>query len=83
MAVQPPTPSVKAPTVVTTSQELSPVIIEAQRILKEMVAQIPKSVTGIERQMMISDMMTRTDETTETAPSRDAMSARAGQAPPR
>jgi len=42
---------------------MPPVITEAQKILKEIAAQIPKSVMGLERQMMISDMMTRTDET--------------------
>ncbi|MBN1397844.1 MAG: Flp pilus assembly complex ATPase component TadA [Bacteroidetes bacterium] len=30
-----------------------------------MASQFPKSVTGLERQMMISDIMTRTDETTK------------------
>ncbi len=30
-----------------------------------MASQLPKTVTGLERQMMISDVMTRTDETTK------------------
>jgi twitching motility protein PilT len=59
-------PSPKAPPVVTTSPELPPIIIEAHRILKEMASQLPTSVTGLERQMMISDVMTRTDETIKT-----------------
>jgi twitching motility protein PilT len=47
------------------SQELPPFIMEAQKVLKEMAAQLPITVTGLERQMMISDVMTRTDETTK------------------
>lgn len=65
MAVQPPTSASKAPTIAITSQELPPVAIEAQKILKEMSSQLPITVTGLERQMMISDVMTRTDETTK------------------
>lgn len=42
--------------------ELSPVIVEGHKILKEAAATLPKSVTGLERQMMIGDMITRMDE---------------------
>ena len=66
MAVQSPTPSSKAPPVVTTLSELPPVITEGQKILKDMVSHLPASVKGLERQMMISDVMTRTDETVKT-----------------
>jgi twitching motility protein PilT len=65
MISQPPSPSPKGPPAVSLSSELPPVVIDAKRILKEMASQLPKSVTGLERQMMISDVMTRTDETTK------------------
>jgi twitching motility protein PilT len=63
MTPQPPLPSPKESPAVSTPSELPPVVIDAIRILKEMASQLPKSVTGLERQMMISDVMTRTDET--------------------
>jgi twitching motility protein PilT len=53
-----------APTVFVT-HELSQVVIDAQKILKEMSAQLPRTVLGLERQMMISDAITRTDESTK------------------
>jgi twitching motility protein PilT len=65
MAVQLKMPSPNIPSVAPISSDLPPVITEAQKILKEMAAQLPKTVTGLERQMMISDVMTRTDETTK------------------
>jgi twitching motility protein PilT len=65
MIPQPPLPSPKAPPAVALSPELPPVVVDAKRILKEMASQLPKSITGLERQMMISDVMTRTDETTK------------------
>ena len=65
MALQPPLSSTQEPPAVSLSADLPPVVIDAKRILKEMAAQLPKSVTGLERQMMISDVMTRTDETTK------------------
>jgi twitching motility protein PilT len=65
MALQPPLPSPQEPPNVSMSPDLPPVVIDAKRILKEMASQLPKSVTGLERQMMISDVMTRTDETTK------------------
>jgi twitching motility protein PilT len=61
MSVQPQSPPPKAPTV-STSEPL-PVIVEAQKILKEIAAQLPSTVQGLERQMMIGDALTRTDET--------------------
>lgn len=54
-AAAPATPSVSQP-------ELSPVIVEGHKVLKEAAATLPKSVTGLERQMMIGDMITRMDE---------------------
>jgi twitching motility protein PilT len=61
MAVQPQAPPPKPP--VVTTVELPPVVIEAQKILKEIAATLPQSVQGLERQMMIGDTLTRTDET--------------------
>lgn len=65
MATQVTVPSSNIPPVASPQLELPPVVLEAQRILREMAAQLPKTVTGLERQMMISDVMTRTDETTK------------------
>lgn len=61
MAVQPQAPPPKPP-VVTTS-EPPPVVVEAQKILRDIAATLPQSVQGLERQMMIGDTLTRTDET--------------------
>ena len=47
-----------------TPVELAPVVIEGQKILKEIAATLPGSVTGLERQMMIGDSLSRIDETT-------------------
>jgi twitching motility protein PilT len=63
MTTQSTMPLPKQTPAVTASLELPPVVVEAQRILKEMASQLPVTVTGLERQMMISDVMTRTDET--------------------
>jgi hypothetical protein len=63
MTVQPPLTSPKESPAVSSPTELPPVVIDGMRILKEMASQLPKSVTGLERQMMISDVMTRLDET--------------------
>jgi len=52
----PPKPSVTAPV------EMPAHVIEAQKILKEVAATLPSSVTGLERQMMIGDTLTRMDE---------------------
>jgi twitching motility protein PilT len=65
MAAQVTNPPPKIQPTATISSDVSPVVIEAQRILKEIASQFPKTVTGLERQMMISDSMTRTDETTK------------------
>jgi twitching motility protein PilT len=58
-----PLPSPKESPPITISPDLPPVVLDARKILKEMASQLPKSTTGLERQMMISDIMTRTDET--------------------
>ncbi len=62
MAVQPQVVPPKAPPVAA-PVDPSPVIAEAQKILKEIASQIPGTVQGLERQMMIGDSLTRTDET--------------------
>ena len=39
-----------------------PFVSEARRLLKEFAAQLPTTVTGLERQMMIGDVLGRMDE---------------------
>lgn len=63
MIPQTPLPSLKQSPAVSMPLDLPPIVVDARKILKEMASQLPKSVTGLERQMMISDVMTRTDET--------------------
>jgi twitching motility protein PilT len=65
MASQSVLPSPKESPPAPLPVELPPIVTDAIRILKEMASQLPKSITGLERQMMISDVMTRTDETTK------------------
>ncbi len=63
MAVQsPPQAQTIKPPVVATN-EPPPVVVDAQKILKELASQLPSTVQGLERQMMIGDALTRTDET--------------------
>ncbi len=45
--------------------ELSPVILEGHKVLKEVAATLPQTVTGLERQMMIGDTLSRVDETSK------------------
>ncbi len=63
MAVQsqPSLQTIRPPAV--SSNEPPPVVAEAQKILKEIASQLPGTVQGLERQMMIGDALTRTDET--------------------
>ena len=63
MAMQPQAPPARSP--VVTTVELPPVVVAAQRILKEMAATLPESVQGLERQMMIGDTLSRTDESSK------------------
>ncbi len=65
MAIQPQITSQKASTVATPSADVSSIVPEAQKILKDIAHQLPRSVSGLERQMMISDVISRTDETTK------------------
>lgn len=58
-APKPPTPSTPS---VSSALETPAYVAEAQKILKEVSASLPSSVTGLERQMMIGDTMTRMDE---------------------
>ena len=55
-AAAPPRPSVQSKT------ELPAFVQEAVKILKDATAQLPKTVQGLERQMMIGDLLGRTDE---------------------
>ena len=45
--------------------EIPPLVPEAQKILKDICTQLPSSVMGLERQMMIGDIIARTDEATK------------------
>jgi twitching motility protein PilT len=65
MSLQPPLSPLKEAPPVSMSPDLPPVAVDAKRVLKEMANQLPKSIMGIERQMLISDVMMRTDETTK------------------
>jgi twitching motility protein PilT len=65
MAIQPPRPPQANPPVISAPVDLPPVIVEAQKVLKEIATQLPKSVVGLERQMLISDVISRIDETTK------------------
>jgi twitching motility protein PilT len=47
---------------VAQAADLSPVLQEAMKILKEATNQLPKTVQGLERQMMIGDILGRMDE---------------------
>ncbi len=64
MAVQSPNPPTSAPgsQPSVSAKGPDPVIEEGHKILREMTAQLPKTVLGLERQMMVGDMMTRLDE---------------------
>ncbi|HLF20450.1 MAG TPA: PilT/PilU family type 4a pilus ATPase [Bacteroidota bacterium] len=59
---QAPKPAAPAAPSVAVNVEFPPHIVEAQKILKEVSGSLPSSVTGLERQMMIGDTMTRMDE---------------------
>ena len=55
-APRPAAPSIQS------KSELPPFVQEAVKILKDATAQLPKTVQGLERQMMIGDLLGRTDE---------------------
>ncbi|MGH2567068.1 MAG: type IV pilus twitching motility protein PilT, partial [Bacteroidota bacterium] len=57
-----PTKPVQPAPSVSAQPEVSPIVVEGHKILKESSATLPKTVTGLERQMMIGDMITRMDE---------------------
>lgn len=54
-------PSTAEPPTVTMSAE-PPFVAEARRLLKELASQLPATVTGLERQMMIGDVLGRMDD---------------------
>jgi len=66
MAIQPQPPTAKPPTISSAIPELPPVVLEGQKILKDAAAQLPMTIQGLERQMMIGDALTRMDETSKT-----------------
>ncbi len=66
MAIQPPSPVPQSPGVSASPTEIPSVILEGQKILKDTAAQIPMTIQGLERQMMIGDSLTRMDETSKT-----------------
>lgn len=51
-----------APPQVATPGDPSPVLQEARKVLKDATGQLPKTVLGLERQMMIGDILGRMDE---------------------
>ncbi len=55
-------PRAAAPGVPQIPLDKSPIIAEATKILKDATAQLPKTVQGLERQMMIGDLLGRMDE---------------------
>ncbi len=57
MTVQAQNPGGAKPTA-----QIPPFVLEAHKVLKDTAAQLPKSVTGLERQMMIGDTVSRFDE---------------------
>lgn len=59
VVAKPPAPPHAAPQV---KIELPPQVMEAMKILKDATAQLPKTVQGLERQMMIGDLLGRMDE---------------------
>ena len=58
IAAKPLTPD---PQAVTMAPE-PPFVSDARRLLKELASQLPQSVTGLERQMMIGDVLGRMDD---------------------
>jgi twitching motility protein PilT len=64
MAVQAqnPQPAAAPPKPAAAAVDSSPVLQEASKILKDSSAQLPKTVLGLERQMMIGDILGRMDE---------------------
>ena len=58
VAAKPTTPD---PQAVTMAPE-PPFVSDARRLLKELASQLPQSVTGLERQMMIGDVLGRMDD---------------------
>jgi len=66
MALQSQAPPPKPPTIGIPAQELPPVIQEGHRILRETAAHLPQTIQGLERQMMIGDVLSRMDETSKT-----------------
>jgi twitching motility protein PilT len=54
-------PQMAEPQAATLAPE-PPFVVEARRLLKELASQLPQTVTGLERQMMIGDVLARMDD---------------------
>ncbi|MCU0454151.1 MAG: PilT/PilU family type 4a pilus ATPase [Bacteroidetes bacterium] len=65
MPPTPPSPTSMAKPGGSGGAELSPIIVEGQKVLKEVAGTLPQTVTGLERQMMIGDTLSRVDETSK------------------
>jgi twitching motility protein PilT len=61
-AQNPSIPNQSAPSIAL-KDDRTPAVFEAQKALKEIAAGISSTVQGLERQMLIGDMMSRMDET--------------------
>ncbi len=59
-APKPPTPTPSAAPPISTAEP--PFVEESRKLLKDLASQLPTSVTGLERQMMIGDVLSRMDE---------------------
>jgi twitching motility protein PilT len=66
MALQSQAPPPKPPSIGIPAQELPPVVQEGHRILRETAHHLPQTIQGLERQMMIGDVLSRMDETSKT-----------------
>jgi twitching motility protein PilT len=65
MSTPTPNPTVAkqaAPAAPSISPQEPPVLAEARKLLKDMAGQLPSSVVGLERQMMIGDVIARLDD---------------------
>ena len=54
-------PPVAEPQVATLAPE-PPFVVESRKLLKELASQLPQTVVGLERQMMIGDVLARMDD---------------------
>lgn len=65
MATPTPNPSAakpSAPVAPSVAPQETPIMVEAKKLLKNLAAQLPMTVVGLERQMMIGDVVGRLDD---------------------